>query len=425
MAGRQQSVEDQRVERRAIALPMLLVLAGLSAVPPLSFDMYLPALLDIARDLGVSESQVQLTLSACLLGIALGQLFGGPVSDALGRRRPLLVGLVGYTVFSALCVVAPSVTVLVAVRFLQGLFVGVAVVLSRAVVRDRADGREAARTFSLLMTISGIAPVLAPIIGGAITTTTSWRGVFVVLTVLGLIGIAATVAILPETLPASARRTGGVRDTLAVAGGVLRNRSVVGYGLTAAFGFGALFFWISRSSFVLQDVYGLSRAGFSLAFAANAVLLMAMGRANASLVQRHSPETLLRWGVAQLLFGGVALCVALWLDAPLAVVLPVLFVATTSLPLIAPNATALALAPYGREAGTVSAFLGVLQFAIGAIASPIASLFGDATQFTMAYGIVVMGFLAFLAHALLVTRVPVTATHHVLEEAQAAFVETD
>jgi DHA1 family bicyclomycin/chloramphenicol resistance-like MFS transporter len=402
---------------------MLLLLGGLSAIPPFSFDMYLPALPDIAADLGVAENQVQLTLSACLLGIAIGQLFGGPVSDSLGRRRPLLVGLAGYTAFSLACVVAPSVALLIVARFLQGLFGGVAVVLSRAVVRDVADGREAARVFSLLMTIGGIAPIIAPITGGFVADIGSWRVIFVILAGLGLVAIVATTCLLRETLPVEHRRAGSVQDTFAVAGGVLRNRTVVGYALTGACSFGALFFYISSSSFVVQDVYGLSTGTFSAVFAGNAVLLMIMGRVNAWLVDRHAPESLLRWGVGQLVVGSALLCGTLWLDLQFGWLLPPLFLATTSIVFVAPNSTALALAPYGREAGTVSAFLGVVQFAVGALASPIAGLFGDTTAFSMAFGMLVMGVLAWLAHAALVTRVPET-THHVLEEAQAAFVET-
>jgi MFS transporter, DHA1 family, multidrug resistance protein len=405
-----------------VPVTMLLLLGGLSAVPPFSFDMYLSALPGITEDFGVPESQVQLTLSACLLGIAVGQLVGGPVSDARGRRRPLLLGLTGYTACSVLCALSPSVGVLIGVRFLQGLFGGMAVVLSRAVVRDRADGREAARIFSLLMTIGGIAPIVAPIAGGLLVHVTSWRVIFLILAGLGVVGLAATIAILPETLPPADRRAGGMRETLAVGARVLRDRTLVGYALTGAFSFGALFFWISSSSFVLQDIYGLSTSAFSAAFAANAILLMAAGRLNATLVRRRSPEKLLRWGVGQLVFGGVAMCSVLWLGFGLPAVLVTVSVAATSLPFIAPNSTALALAPYGREAGTVSAFLGVVQFAVGAVASPIAGTLGDTTAHSMAFGFVTMGVLAFLAHRLLVTRVP-DHPHAVLEEVRAAFVE--
>ncbi len=366
------SVESMRQTHAGVTLPMLFVLGGLSAVPPLSFDMYLPALPEVAQSLGVPEAQIQLTLSACLLGIALGQLFGGPVSDSLGRRRPLLVGVAGYAACSLACALAPSAPVLVAFRFLQGLLGGVAVVIARAIVRDRAEGAAAARIFSLLMLVSGIAPIVAPLLGGLLIEVTSWRGIFVVLSLLGAAGLVAVTVVVPETLPAERRHTGGVGETVSVASRVARDRTLMGYALTSAFAFGALFFYISSSSFVFQDIYGLSSREYSLIFAANSVGLMAMGWLNANLVRKHEPATLLRWGVGQAVVGSAALCVVLLLGLGLPAILPALMVAVLSLALIAPNATALALAPYGREAGTVSAFLGVMQFAIGAIASPLA-----------------------------------------------------
>jgi DHA1 family bicyclomycin/chloramphenicol resistance-like MFS transporter len=391
--------EVQQEEPSGIALPMLVVLGALSAIPPLSFDMYLPALPQIAGDLGVAESGIHLTLSACLIGLALGQLFGGPISDALGRRRPLLAGVVGYAACSVGCAVAPGVTALVAARFLQGLFGGVAVVISRAVVRDRSTDAEAARIFSLLILVAGAAPVLAPVFGGFLIGLTSWRGVFATLAVLGVAGLVAVLGVLPETLPPGHRRTGGVHDTLAVARRVARDRVFAGYALTGACGFGALFFFISSSSFVFQDVYGLTPRQFSAVFAGSAVGLVTMGRLNAALVRRIEPAVMLRWGIAQILTGGVLLCLVLWLGLGTAAVIAAVYVANWGFPFVAPNATALALVPYGREAGSVSAYLGVLQFAAGAAGGPLAGLAGDTTEFSMAFGIVVMAALALLAHA--------------------------
>src|SRR5262249_43178024 len=187
----------------------------------------------------------QLTLSACLLGLAFGQLFGGPVSDSLGRRRPLLFGVVGYCVFSLACALAPTAPALVTTRFLQGLFGGVAVVIARAIVRDREQGAAAARVFSLLMLVSGIAPIAAPLFGGLLISVTSWRGIFVVLTLIGAVGIVAVTLILPETLAVEDRHTGGVGQTWTVTKRVSHDRALVGFALTAAFASGALFFYIS------------------------------------------------------------------------------------------------------------------------------------------------------------------------------------
>ena len=415
------SGEPTRQTHAGVTLPMLLALGGLTAIPPLSFDMYLPALPEVAKSLGVPEAQIQLTLSACLLGIALGQLFGGPVSDALGRRRPLLVGIGGYAVCSLACALAPTAPALVGLRFLQGLLGGVAVVISRAIVRDRAEGAAAARVFSLLVLVSGIAPIVAPLMGGVLIELTSWRGIFVVLSLLGAAGLLAVTLVLPETLAVADRHTGGVSHTLRVARRITRDRVLMGFALTSAFAFGALFFYISSSSFVFQDIYGLSSRQFSLIFAANSVGLMAMGWLNARLVRKHDPAVLLRWGVGQAVVGSLALCVVLWLGFGLPTVIPALMVTVLSVSLIGPNATALALAPYARDAGAVSALLGVLQFAIGAIASPLASVAGETTQFSMAYGMLAMALCALACNLWLKEPGPEpepAVLHAVVEEAR-------
>ena len=397
-----ETVTTEARTHAGITVPMLLVLGGLSVVPPLSFDMYLPALPQVADSLGVPEAQIQLTLSACLLGLAFGQLFGGPVSDSLGRRRPLLVGIGGYAFFSLACAFAPTAPALVVLRFAEGLLGGVAVVIARAVVRDREEGAAAARVFSLLMLVSGIAPIAAPLFGGLLINVTSWRGIFVVLSLLGAAGLLAVTVILPETLAPDDRHSGGISQTLAVTKRVVRHRPLMGYAPTAAFSSGALFFYISSSSFVFQDIYGLTSTQYSLVFAVNAVGLMAVGWLNATLVRRHDPALLLRWGVAQGVAGSFALCAVLWLDLGLSAVLPALMFTVLSLPFIVPNATALALNPYGREAGTVSALIGVLQFAVGAVASPLASVAGEVTAFSMAFGMAIMAVLALITREILV-----------------------
>jgi DHA1 family bicyclomycin/chloramphenicol resistance-like MFS transporter len=286
----------------------------------------------------------------------------------------------------------------------MGLFGGVAVVISRAVVRDRVTGAEAARIFSLLMLVAGAAPIVAPVLGGLVVDVTSWRGIFVLLGGIGLASLAAVLVILPETLPADRRRSGGVRDTVSVTGRLIRDRTFMGYALTSGFCFGVLFFYISSSSFVFQEVYDLSPQGFSAVFAGNAVGLVAFGQLNAILVRRFAPGSLLRWGTLQLLLGAVLLAAAVLIDAGLPIVIAALVFTNVALPFVVPNATALALSSYGREAGIASAFLGVIQFAIGAVATPLGGALGDTTQFSMAYGMLVMALLAVTAHVALVHR---------------------
>src|SRR4051794_32404815 len=247
-------------------LKLVVVLGLVNAIGPLSVDMYLPAFPEIARDLATSAAEVQLTLTACVAGLAVGQLVIGPLSDRLGRRAPLIAAMSTYAVASLLCALAPSVVVLMALRFVQGLAGAGGVVIARAVVRDLHSGAAAVRLFSSLMLVTGLAPILAPLAGGAILGIASWRGIFVTLTVLSaLIAVLVTFG-LRETLPPERRSDHGLRTTLSVMRNLLRDCWFVGHGLAGGLGFGALFAYISGSSFVLQGIYGASPQLYSLLF---------------------------------------------------------------------------------------------------------------------------------------------------------------
>jgi DHA1 family bicyclomycin/chloramphenicol resistance-like MFS transporter len=361
------------------------ILGALTAFGPLSIDMYLPALPSLSRDFGTGASQVQLTLSACLLGLALGQAIAGPISDSLGRRRPLLVGLAAYALASLLCVVAPSVYALVGLRLVQGIAGAAGIVIARAIVRDLHSGVAAARFFSLLMLVNGLAPILAPLSGGLLLRFTSWRGVFIVLAVIGMLLLLAAATGLGETLPAERRQQGGVRVTIKTFRKLLSDRSYVGYALSCGLAFAAMFAYISGSPFVLQDIYGLSPQLFSVTFAVNACGLVVAGQVNGRLVGRVSPLRLLTTGLVATAAGGAALLAVVTTgSAGLVGVLPSLFVGVASLGFVLPNATALALTNYPRTAGSASALLGVLQFAIGAAAAPLVGVLGAKTALPMA-----------------------------------------
>src|SRR6266480_3099718 len=234
---------------------LVFILGALTAFGLFSIDMYLPALPSLSRDFGTGAAQTQLTLSACLLGLALGQVIAGPISDALGRRRPLLVGLAAYALASLLCVVAPSVFVLVGLRFVQGAAGAAGIVIARAVVRDLHSGVAAARFYAMLMLVSGLAPILAPLAGGQLLHVTDWRGIFVVLGAIGAALLLAAWWTLPDTLAPEARHTGGLAATLSVFGGLLRDRSFAGYTLALGLAFGAMATYISGSPFVLEDIH--------------------------------------------------------------------------------------------------------------------------------------------------------------------------
>jgi DHA1 family bicyclomycin/chloramphenicol resistance-like MFS transporter len=347
--------------------------------------MYLPALPRLARDFADAPSAVQITLTTCLAGLAAGQILAGPVSDARGRRPPLLAGLLAFMLASAACALAPTVGVLTGLRLLQGLGGAAAIVIARAVVRDRYSGVAAARYFAILTLVNGLAPVLAPIIGGQLLRFTSWRGVFLVLAGLGALLLAVSAARLSETLAPERRRTGGLRDTLATFARLARDRRFTGYALSLALGFAAMFAYISGSPFVLQDIYGLSPQAFSGVFALNSAGIMLSGRLSAQLVERVGPQRLLRAGLMLNVAAGFALLavVAAGVGGVVAVLVP-LFALASSIGLILPNATALALELHPDAAGSASGGIGVAQFTVAAALAPLVGVGGAHTALPMA-----------------------------------------
>ncbi|SSC24787.1 Tetracycline resistance protein TetA/multidrug resistance protein MdtG [Klenkia terrae] len=351
----------------------MVLLGALSAFGPLSMDLYLPALPSLEAEFGAGQGAVQLTLTSVAVGLAVGQLVAGPLSDRFGRKVPVLVGVGAYALASVLCALAPSVWLLVGIRLLQGLAGAAGIVLARAVVRDRTEGTEAARAFALLASIGGAAPVLAPVLGGQLLRVTDWRGVFGVLALIGLVLLVAA-RWLPETLPAERRVRGGARATVRATRELVGRRAFRTAVLAQGLGFAALFTYISTSSFVLQTGYGLTPVQFSLVFAVNGAGIVAAGQLSRVLVARLGPRTLLVGGLAAQVAGGVGLVVTALADGGLPVLLPVLFVVVAATGLVLPNATALAMADAARAAGTASALVGVGQFAVAGAIAPLAGL---------------------------------------------------
>ncbi len=385
---------------------IIVILGGLAALGPVSFDMYLPAFPELRETFGTSASAVQLTLTAGLLGLWLGQLVVGAASDALGRRAPLLAGLAGYVCVSLLCAVAPTIEALVGLRFLQGFAAAAGVVMSRAIVRDLSSGVATARLFSLLMLVNGLAPILAPTIGSAVLGITSRRAIFVVLAGFGVIILAATALGLPETLPAVRRRDGGLRTTARGFAVLLRDRRFVGYGLTLGLSVGAVLAYIAGSSFALQEVYGLSAGAFTLSFGVNGIGIVACSQANRFLLHRLLPRRLLMLGLAGMSAGAVALLAVVAAGGGLAWALSALFVAVASVGFVMPNATALALADHPDVAGSASALLGVNQFFVGAVAAPLVGIAGVDTAVPMALVMAVLCVGAVLAPVTLTRPLP-------------------
>ncbi|HET7091934.1 MAG TPA: Bcr/CflA family efflux MFS transporter, partial [Thermomicrobiales bacterium] len=361
----------------------------------------LPALPAVSRDLGASMALTQVTLTAAILGLALGQVVAGPLSDRFGRRRPLLAGIGAFVVASLLCLVAPNVTALTVLRAAQGLAGAAGIVISLAIARDLFAGRALARGISLLMTINFLAPILAPVLGGQLLRFASWRGVFGALALIGVALLAASVFGLGETLPAERRQAGGIPAALRTFRGLLAERRFVGFALVCGFAFAAGIVYISVSPFVLETAYGLSPQSLSLLFGVNALGLAGMAQISARLTGRVAPQALLAWGVAGIAGAGAALLIVTLGGLGLGGVLASLFLLVASLGLVAPNATTLALADVdpGR-AGSASALLGLLQMSIGAVIAPLVGLAGATTAVPMAVGIVAFGLatvVAFLA----------------------------
>jgi MFS transporter, DHA1 family, multidrug resistance protein len=380
---------------------LFLLLGSLTAFGPLSIDMYLPALPAIARDLTASESLIQLTLTACLIGLALGQLVAGPLSDTLGRRRPLLVGVAAYVIAALLCAVAPSATFLVGARLVQGLAGAAGIVVARAIVRDMYSGVPAARYFSRLILVMGVAPILAPVLGGQLLRVTSWHGIFVALALITALLFVGTLVWLPETLPAALRRDGSLGDTGRSFRRLAGDARFIGYALSGGLAFGAMFAYISGSPFVLQGIYHVSPQTFSLIFGLNALGFVVSSQVNGSLVGRIAPSRLLMGGLIGTAVAGIALLIIILIGGlGLAAVLPPLFVMVSSIGFVVPNATALALSRHPEAAGTGSALLGVIQSGIASFGAPIVGIAGITSALPMGSVIAVAGIGAVLAFVL-------------------------
>ncbi|MDA8370332.1 MAG: multidrug effflux MFS transporter [Nocardiopsaceae bacterium] len=398
--------------RRAVAL-LVFILGVLSATSSLATDLYLPAFPDIAADMHASESQIQLTLTAVMVGLALGQLVIGPLSDQWGRRVPLLIGIAVFTATSVLSMVVSSAEMFTAVRFVQGLAAAAGMVISRAVVRDTFDSDSAARFFSRLVLLVGLAPMLGPLLGGQLLLFGPWQLIFAVLGAAGVAGFALVFFGLPESLPRGERRRQDPAAMLRLFGDMLRDPRFIGPALTMALSFAMTFTYISAFSFVSQSEFGATPQQFSLIFGINALGMILGNQLNAALINKMDTPRRLFLGLlggaaAVTLLGGLHLSG----QATLVSVTAVLFVMMFCTGLISPNATTLAVVSRpSSEAGTASALLGTLQFALGGGLASLAGLTG-AGEATLASMIVVMLITSVSAAALFTAvsvRVRVTA----------------
>ena len=368
------AVEPARPPARTVV-----VLGLLSTFGPLSLDLYLPALPQLADDLNASASAAQLSITACLVGLAFGQLIAGPLSDRLGRRRPLIVGLVAFLLASVACALAPSVAILVLLRLIQGLAGAAGIVISRAIARDLYSGRALMIFFSRLLLVAGLAPVIAPILGGQLSRIMSWRGIFGVLAGFGAVLLLAGLFGLRETLPPERRIVGGFRRTLQGYNTLLHDRFFVGCALSSGLAGASMFAYIAGSTFVLQRIYGMSPQGFSLVFGCISLGLVVAAQGGARLALVWPLTRVLGLGLTINLLGATALLMTVISGLPLAALIGALVIMVCAVGLIFPTANALAMADYPDLAGTASSLQGLSQFVFGAVAAPLVGIAGDQT----------------------------------------------
>lgn len=366
-------------------LKLVLVLGALSALGPLTVDTYLPALPSLTSELGATNVQAQTTITGLLIGLGLGQLVIGPLSDAAGRRKPLLIGLAAHGVMSVLCALAPSITMLAVTRTLQGVAGAAVAVVSMAMVRDLFSGYRAAQLLSRLVLVLGVAPILAPSLGSALLRLTSWQGIFVVLAAVAVGLFALAFFALPETLPVARRIPASAGSTLRAYKGLFADRTFLVLVAVAALMFSVLFAYVAGSSFILQDQFGLNPQQFGIAFSATAIGMILATQINPLLLKRWAPIQILSAAVVIALAGGLLLLTtSLTGFGGLAGFMAPLWIMVAALGLSFPNAPAVALSRHGEAAGTASAMLGASQFVMGGLIAPVVGALDNGTPVPMA-----------------------------------------
>ncbi|MCY9298681.1 Bcr/CflA family efflux MFS transporter [Bacillus inaquosorum] len=359
-------------ERLALAF----LLGMLAILGPLNIDMYLPSFPEIADDLSASASLVQLSLTACLVGLTIGQLIVGPVSDAQGRRKPLLICIFLFALSSLFCALSPNITTLVAARFLQGFTASAGLVLSRAIVRDVFTGRELSKFFSLLMVITAVAPMVAPMTGGAILLLpfATWHTIFHVLTIIGFLLVLLIALRLKETLPPEKRIPSSIGTSVKTMGSLLKDRSFMGYALTVGFIHGGSFAYVSGTPFVYQDIYGVSPQAFSILFGINGLAIISgsfiIGRFGGIIHEK----SLLRMAVITAMIATAVLLTMTMIHGPLATLVISIFIYMITIGMVLTSTFTLAMEKQGHRAGSASALLGMLPLLLGSIVSPLVGI---------------------------------------------------
>ncbi|THE09276.1 Bcr/CflA family multidrug efflux MFS transporter [Bacillus timonensis] len=379
-------------------LQLALLLGSLGLLGPFTIDMYLPSFPTIVEDYETTASLVQVSLTTCLLGLGLGQLIIGPMSDVQGRRKPLLIFLIMYMIASVICAFAPSIYLFIVGRFIQGFAAAGGLVISRAIVRDIYSGRELTKFFSLLMLVGNLGPIVAPIVGGGVLSITDWNGVFIVLAVVGFVLFLIISFKLEESLPVEKRVPSNLTQVLRNFGSLFRDREFLGYALTQGFIIAGIFAYVSGIPFVYQNIYGVSPQVFSLLFGVNGLALIIGTQLVGRLSDIIPERTFLKFGLFLSTTAGTCLLVALLLKAPLlAVAIPIFFL-VCSIGIISTTSFALAIETQGHIAGSASALLGLLPFVLGSITSPLVGVAGENSAIPMGIVILSTSLLALLSY---------------------------
>ena len=369
---------------RPIAVPLVILLGTLCGIAPLATDMYLPAFPAMAEDLQVPASTIQLTLSAFMLGLATGQLVIGAVSDQVGRRRPLVIGSIICAVSAMLCALAPTATVLIGARALMGFSGAAGLVLARSMVADLTEGVQTARYMNVMMMITGVAPVIAPTLGGVVLSIAAWRAIFWLLATVTSAMALGVWLLAPESLPVERRRSGGLREILTGIRDLLGRPRYRGLLLTFVLSFGTLFSYVSGSTFLMQNRLGLSETSYALFFGINAAGMLGSTLISATLVGRFGPQRIAAVGITVSLLAGTGFLIHALTGPRVVPTMILLFTVVSCQGLVFGNVTSMALSVGRDRAGASSALIGALQFGMGALVSPLVGIAGDTAVLPMA-----------------------------------------
>ncbi|GAB1797568.1 Bcr/CflA family multidrug efflux MFS transporter [Priestia megaterium] len=385
-------------------IQLAILLGSLGLLGPFTIDTYLPSFPTIVKDFHTTATLVQISLTACLLGLGAGQLFIGPLSDVKGRRKPLLLFLCLYLLASLTCSFSPNIYFLIVARFVQGFSAAGGLVVSRAIVRDLFSGKELTKFFTLIVLVGNLGPIVAPIAGGAILSFTKWNGVFIVLACIGAILIFMVSLKLPETLPPEKRVPSNLPQLMSNFGSLFKEREFMGYAFTQGFTTAGIFAYVSGIPFVYQNIYHVSPQQFSLLFGVNGLGLIIGSQLVGRLADHISERTFLKIGLGISIAAGAILLIALLLKAPLiAVAIPIFFF-VSSISIIGTTSFALAIESQGHIAGSASALLGLLPFVLGSLSAPLVGIAGSYTGVPMGVTIFGASLLAFLSYFVLVRK---------------------